>query len=299
MMAPVERPTFALLGDPVEHSVSPAIHRAAFAALGIRADYERCRVDAARVPEAMRDWAATGGGGNVTLPHKRVAAETVERPSGAVAVTRACNCFWRDSKGRLAGDNTDVAGFLTAVGALLGGPPGSELAGARVLLLGAGGAARAVAIACLSSGVGRLDVLNRTTARAEEMVAELGSARPRVRERLRVKPSASSATGPYDLVVNATRLGLAEGDPLPFELHGIEIGAVMDLVYAPGETAWVRQARAAGVAALDGLEMVVNQAVLSLRCWFPGVRPPVRVMREAARMALEARSQPRTKADSG
>ena len=220
----------------------------------------------------MRSLARSGGGGNVTLPHKGRAARAVEAPTGAVRATGACNCYWRDADGRLAGDNTDVAGFRQAAGALVDAP--EPLDGRSVLLLGAGGGARAVAHACLAGGVASLDVLNRTVARAVELAEHFGDGRIRVLERR------EEAVEVYDLVVNATSLGLEASDPLPMELDDVSAMAAFDLVYGRGGTAWTAHARRLGIPAADGGEMLVRQAAASLRRWF-GEAPELEVLRAA------------------
>jgi len=129
---------FALLGDPVGHSLSPRFQNAALAALDLDGVYVALRAHAAELPGLLRGVALAGGGGNVTLPHKALAAQVVDRTTPAVERTGACNTFWAED-GMVWGDNTDVAGVAAAVRLVLGGPP----AGARALLLGAGGAASA------------------------------------------------------------------------------------------------------------------------------------------------------------
>jgi len=251
---------YGLLGDPVTHSLSPALYRAAFAYLQIQAVYEAHRVprnDAAALGRRMLEL-ATSGGGNVTVPHKGLAASHLEVSSTSVDRTGACNCFWLDSAGRLAGDNTDVEGFLAATTDLTA----LRLEGASVLLLGAGGGARAVALACSEAGVGRLGVYNRTVGRAETLVSLLG-----IEEVAIVGSHAEVSSDSWDLVVNATSLGLVPGDPLPLTLEPDRFGCAFDLVYGPGGTEWTRHAAAMGVQAIDGLSMLVNQAVLSLERW--------------------------------
>jgi shikimate dehydrogenase len=272
-MTPTGPRRFALLGDPVCHSASPAIYRAAFRVLGVDATYEVLAVSAAALPGAVRSLAASGGG-NVTLPHKERVASIVQEPSAAVRATQACNCFWLNRAGKLAGDNTDVRGFLAALDRWV---PGVTLAGARVLLLGAGGGARAVLFACLQRQVAGIDLCNRTPERAAGVIESLAPGNPRVRVVAGPAPKAA-----YNLVVNATRLGLAASDPLPIDLRQVSVRAAFDLVYAPGGTAWTQSASAIGIPAKDGLEMLVQQAALSLRRWFPEIEPPFQVMRDAA-----------------
>lgn len=268
------RLVFALLGWPVEHSLSPALYGAAFRELGVEADYVPLAV---REPElaGVLPAVARAGGGNITVPHKEAAAGHLDRPSGAVRRTGACNCFWEE-EGELAGDNTDVGGFRAAVEAW----PAARLEGSRVLLLGAGGAARAVLAACRSEGTRSVEVWNRTTERARALVR---GARERDGEvELRVVETRSEARGPYDLVVNATSLGLSADDPLPLDLEGTRAAAVFDLVYGRNGTAWTAHARGLEIPATDGFEMLVRQAGLSLRRWLD-VDPPLDAMREAGR----------------
>lgn len=269
---------FALLGSPVSHSVSPVIHRAAFGALGLEATYVAVEVFSGELETAVRAW-ARGGGGNVTLPYKRRVARLLDRASAEVSSTGSCNCFWWEAEGALAGDNTDVAGFRSAVRELLGE---NGLGGGRVILLGAGGAARAVLAACVEEGVGRVDLLNRTAERARRMANEVAGSGGLVRTL--TEPGESEP--PYDLVVQATSLGLQPTDPLPPSAADLGGRAALDLVYARRETRWTREARAAGLPARDGLAMLVYQAVLSIRRWFPGVEPPYEAMRRAAERAL-------------
>ncbi len=275
--------TYALLGDPVEHSPSPALYAAAFRSLGFEGRYEAQRVSASELPRAMRRLAAAGGG-NVTTPHKLLAAGVVDRPSVEVARSGACNCFWGTSGGSLAGDNTDVGGFLSAVRCLTS-EAGTSLVGARTLVLGTGGAARAVLVGLREAEAGGAEVLSRRPSRAEAMLDELSLAPLGVR----VLRTVGDAAGPYDLVVNATSLGLRPGDRLPIDLSRVETTTAFDCVYGRGGTPWTRHAAALGIRSMDGLEMLVAQAGLSVRNWI-GRQPPAGVMREAASAALAGAS---------
>lgn len=277
-MSLAERRRFTLLGDPVDHSVSPHMYVAAFEALGLRARYAARRTGTSELPAALRR-AARAGGGNVTLPHKEDVARLLDLPTPAVKATGACNCFWLDPRSVVAGDNTDVAGFLASLPVV----GLNDLTGARVLLLGAGGAARAVLHACDLQRAAGVDVLNRSHERARAMVAAVGRG---IAARVLAGPASAGAS--YDLVVNATSLGLRPDDPLPLPTPGAGARAAIDLVYAKGGTAWSRVAAERGVPATDGLEMLVQQAALSLRRWYPGAEPPLEVMRSAARSALGA-----------
>jgi shikimate dehydrogenase len=252
---------YRLLGDPVEHSVSPALYTAAFDILGVDAAYESKRVVDADLGAAMLD-AASRGGGNVTLPHKLRAAAALDTPSPAVLRSGACNCFWPDRSGSLAGDNTDVDGFLSAA-RRFAEQAGSRLRGASCLLLGAGGAARGVLVALAEARAKSVDVLNRNQERAARMLAEIHADGLE----LRLLGDVREASRGYDLVVNATSLGLHAADPLPIDLSGLEARAAFDCVYALGGTDWTRHAEREGIPAVDGLGMLVEQARGSLRNW--------------------------------
>jgi shikimate dehydrogenase len=283
--AKAERSLFGLIGDPVAHSVSPDIYRAAFPVLGLAARYVTVPVPA-EAPEglepAMRRLAASGGG-NVTLPHKEDAALALDCWTEVVASSGACNCFWQDEAGRLSGDNTDVQGFLAAAAEL----PGLDLLGSRVLLLGAGGAARAVAVGCVMAGAAAIDVLNRTEAEALRLATEVDGGSTVMRVLGAVGDSVV-----YDLAVNATSLGLSPDDRLPLKLGGKRVHYVIDLVYGAGGTAWTRHAAGLGIPARDGLSALVHQALLAVHRWFPTLGIPVglaTVMRAAAERSLQTK----------
>lgn len=268
---------FALLGDPVGHSLSPVIQNAAFEAAGVDGIYVALRTREDDLRPLMVALSRAGGGGNVTLPHKERAATVVDRPSDAVRRTGACNTFW-DEGGEIHGDNTDVEGFRRALRDLLGRPPED----ARTLLLGAGGAARAALVALLDDGVAEVQILNRSTERARAVARRIGG------ERVRVVETHADVHGQrFDLVVNATRLGLSEDDPLPLELSLLErAGVVMDMVYGAGGTAFVRAARALGIRAEDGGAMLVRQAAVAFERWW-GESGPIGSMDAALTGARE------------
>lgn len=262
---------YVLLGDPVKHSMSPALQNAAMRELGLDAVYVGLLAWEELVESLMRSVSRLGGGGNVTVPYKRLAADCLDHPSETVNATGACNVFWWEEGKGLCGDNTDVEAFQTAAKALLG----AGLADARVLLLGAGGAARAVAYACAEAKVDRLDIANRTLPSAVSLADEFG--RVISMQALELSDLESRT---YDLVVNATSLGLAPDDPLPVDPRVLESGALLDLVYGRAETPLVRAAREAGVRAVDGCHMLVEQAAASFQRWFR-LDPPRDVMYRA------------------
>ena len=265
---------FALLGDPVHHSLSPEIQNAAMAAAGVDGVYVALPTSEENLAGLMRGLARGGGGGNVTLPHKEKAARFLDRPNSTVRRTGACNTFWAEDDGTVVGDNTDVEGCRRAVALFLRGSP----AGARVLMLGAGGAARAALVALLDDGVDEVRILNRSVERARAVSRRIGG------ERVRVVPSVADVAGEeFDLVVNATRLGLDADDPLPLDLDVPgRVGAVFDLVYGEDGTPFVRAAQARGIRATDGIEMLIQQGAAAFERWW-GREAPLDAMREAFR----------------
>lgn len=258
----------ALLGQPVAHSVSPAMHNAAIQALGLDAVYVPLPIAADAVPVVMETLAAAGGGGNITVPYKGIAAAAIGHHHGAVP--DACNTFWQDPDGTLAGDNTDVEGIAHALAHLGGG------AGDAWLCLGTGGTARALLAAARRAGAA-VAVRSRDPRRAAAFEA--------IRDAAGV--AAVPAGTPVTAVINCTPLGLQPEDPPPLAIAELPAGAgVLDLVYTPGETRWVRAARAAGHVAADGREVLVRQGIAAFRRWFPEVEPPGEVMRAAVHRAL-------------
>lgn len=262
----------AVLGDPVSHSLSPHFQNAAIQAAGLDGVYLAIRCTATDFPGLMRGIANAGGGGNVTIPHKGLAANTVDRGTEAVVRTGACNTFWLED-GLVCGDNTDVDGFSRALRALLGESP----AGARVLLLGAGGVASAALYSLLMERAGEVVIANRSIGRAEELCARMTSPHTSVRA---VPPTELSGEH-FDVAINATSLGLRDSDPLPLSPEaGVSIGAALDLVYAPGRTPWIRQQIARGTPAADGLEMLLYQGAAAFERWWQ-VPAPIDAMRAA------------------
>jgi len=267
---------FALIGDPVAHSSSPTIQNAAMQAMELDGVYVALRAGLEEMVGFVQGLARSGGGGNITLPHKEKAATVVDVRSPAVKRTGACNTFWLED-GKVHGDNTDVEGFSRALEEFLGGPPD----GFKVLVLGAGGAARACLVALMDSGVEEVHILNRTRDRARVVARRIGGARVRVLDDPRETDDQA-----FDLVVNATRLGLDPDDPLPLDLQRLSrAGALMDLVYLPHLTPFVETARELGIRATDGMEMLVHQGAASFQRWW-GQEPSLEVMRASLRSLM-------------
>lgn len=258
---------FAILGDPVAHSLSPAMQNAAFRALGLDAVYVALRANPTDVPDLIRSLARAGGGGNVTVPHKEIAARAVERPSGRVESLAACNTFWGED-GHSVGDNTDVDGVLDSLLRL-------EAPATAWLLAGTGGGARAVVAAAGVRGA-RVSVRSRDAERRrrfEEWVTSQG---------VGLAPAAEC-----DVLINTTPLGLNAGDHLPLALDEAPGARVaFDLVYHRGETAWVRLMRQEGLRVADGRSMLVAQGAAAFRRWFPDEEPPTEIMRATVNDAL-------------
>ena len=273
----------AVIGDPVRHSRSPAIHKAAFAATGIDWVFTAFEVPAgggAAALEAMRVLQLAGL--SVTMPLKAEVAEAADLRDDEVDVLGAANCVVPLRDGRLRAANTDAAGFIAGLRA----DAGLEPEGRRVVLLGGGGAARAVAWGLAAAGAVDIAVINRTPARAQAAVA-VANATPRAGQPGRAGSSDDIAGA--DLVVNATSVGMGAGsaaDPkrgdMPCDPTLLRPGQVaVDLVYEPLETPWLAALRQRGVEAHNGLSMLAYQAAAAFELW-TGVEAPVDVMRQAA-----------------
>ncbi|MFN8218202.1 MAG: shikimate dehydrogenase [Solirubrobacterales bacterium] len=273
-------PRLAVIGCPVGHSRSPAMQNAALTALGLAPQwsYEAIEVDAEGFAARVAAMPGEGfAGANVTIPHKEAALALAGAASAAAREIGAANTLSFGPAGELEpgpdaeavavlADNTDAGGLLAA----LGGTP----LDARALVLGAGGAARAAVWALAGEGA-RVEVWNRTAARARELCAQLGG-------RAVEDPSQPD----YDLIVNTTAVGLRGEDAfaeLPLAAAGFGPGqTVVDMVYGEQPSALLAAAAAAGAATVDGLEVLVRQGALSLEIW-TGRRPDLEVMRAAVR----------------
>lgn len=267
----------ALLGDPVDHSLSPIIQNPAIEAADCDAVYLALRCDARSAPELLRGIARAGGGGNVTLPHKAIAAECVERATDAVRRTGVCNTYWFED-GVINGDNTDVDGVRRALAKLL-----PDAAGIRAVVIGAGGAGAAVLCALIDAGAAAITLYNRSPDRAHSLAARFAAEHDAIDTVLSVKDLREAR---FDLVVNASAAGMRDRDPLPVDLGTLDQpGAALDVVYRRGRTtAWVAHARRLGIPALDGTEMLLAQGAAAFERWF---RVPAPI--DAMRAALESR----------
>jgi len=256
------QPRYAVIGNPVEHSLSPQLFTWLFSELGVRADYSRelvLREDLPKIIARLRrgDW----NGISVTLPHKETICGMLDELDSSGLRVGACNTVVRLSSGRLRGFNTDGAGLRLA----LEHAEGAHLRGAQVILLGAGGAARAAAFEVASGGARELTIANRTVERAERLAADLVKAG--VAPAVRAIPLEDEAIS--KALANATIVGLlAPGQsPLPSVCHLRAGQTVLDMVYRPLQTSLLKRAAAEGAKTVDGLWMLIFQAFEQLRLW--------------------------------
>jgi shikimate dehydrogenase len=243
------------------------MQNAAFRALGLSAVYVPLKCAAEDVRTLIRGVARSGGGGNVTVPHKETAAGAVDVRREWVETLEACNTFWSED-GKTVGDNTDVPGLLAALHQL-------EVAAEPWFIQGTGGGARAAVAAAAEHGV-PVAVGSRDARRQKEFMQWVSN-----RGVDRVEPADCR------VLINATPLGLNSSDPLPIDLARFPRADIaFDMVYARGETPWIRSVRSQLRRSADGRAMLVAQGAAAFERWFPGKRAPVEVMRAAVDGAL-------------
>mgnify|MGYP003384674807 CR=1 FL=1 len=250
-----------VIGDPIAHSKSPLIHQFWLAELAIAADYQAVPVTAAMLPDyftARRqqpDWR----GCNITIPHKIAALDHVDDPGGVRNSIGAINTVFRNSDGALQGTNTDAAGFYAPLAEV-------DLTDRPVVVIGSGGAARAILFALARMGVGPVTVLARSPMKGAALLSLFG-----------LKGAAlplATALPPAALLVNASPLGMTGQPPLVLDLAPLPDDAIVyDIVYAPLTTALLAAAEARGLATIDGLDMLVGQAAIAFELFF-GAEPP-------------------------
>jgi shikimate dehydrogenase len=266
-----------VIGSPIRHSRSPLIHRLFAEQCGLALRYEKCEVAPGALRAALADFIAAGIlGVNVTVPLKEEAWALADSASERARLAEAANVLSLAPDGRVRADNTDGLGLLADFAA-----QGIAVEGRRVLLLGAGGAARGVVPALLDRGVASLVLANRTPARAIELVTAFA----------RLGPIAQAAVDaefaqPFDVVVNGTSIGVASAGQFAIAPSALGPATVCyDLVYGSAETPFLRWARERGVARrVDGLGMLVEQAAESFRLWrgvMPDTEPVYRALRES------------------
>ncbi|PZN98717.1 MAG: shikimate dehydrogenase [Hyphomicrobiales bacterium] len=270
-------PLCFVIGHPVAHSRSPLIHGSWLSEHGLDGSYEQVDVAPADLPafvERLR--AGAFAGGNVTVPHKEAMLPLIDEISDAARAVGAVNTIWREGD-RIHGDNTDVSGFLDHLDA---SAPGWNQRVGTALVLGAGGAARGIAFGLKARGMSRILLVNRSRARADELAAALG-----VPVQAADWDEQAGLVATADLIVNTTALGMHGQPPLDLDLAGLRVGTIVDdIVYVPLKTPLLLEAERRGGIAVDGLGMLLHQAVPGFARWFgvtPTVTPTLRALIEA------------------
>jgi shikimate dehydrogenase len=273
----------AVLGHPIAHTASPAMHNAAFDALGMNWRYVALDVDPSRLGPALRGLALCGVAGvNCTVPHKLVAFREADRLDATAKAARAANTLafsLRGGRPHLHGFSTDGHGILAALREEFGFRPKDR----SIAILGCGGAGQSAAIQFALAGARRLVLLNRTRAKAASVARGIRALRPRVECLL--------APAPCDLLVQATSLGLKPSDPCPLEaplLAAVNPRFVLEMIYRPAETPAMRLARRRGCLVANGLSMLLHQGARAFEIW-TGRKAPVEVMRRALRREVYGR----------
>jgi shikimate dehydrogenase len=277
---------FAVFGDPVEHSLSPVMHNAAYKALGMDCEYHKFRVTQDDLEGAIKGARAMGFGGlNLTIPLKEKALGIVEPDPMAQAIGAVNTIEFSDDTiagiagiTGIVGHNTDGIGAVKALAA-----SGVDIPGSRVLILGAGGAARAVAYQLAKDGA-RVTIANRTLGKAQGLagnVRSVGNANGTGLEEL------PKLTADADIIINTTSVGMhPDTDRTLVTADMMHTGQVIfDIVYSPLETRLLREAKKAGAVTIDGIKMLVLQGAESFRIW-TDIEPPVGVMEQAVRDVL-------------
>ncbi|MBI1290500.1 shikimate dehydrogenase [bacterium] len=272
-----------VMGWPVSHTLSPAMHNAALAAAEINAVYVPLPVDPGQLRAALAGLRALGFiGTNVTIPHKVSVAEAMDDLTTEARLIGAVNTVRVEPTGRLTGHNTDCLGATRVVE-----QEGTPLAGTTALILGAGGAGRGVAVGAALAGARRVIVLNRSRDKADALIAELKAAKglPNVAWEAGALEQAHRPDGlPWaeiGAVFQMTSLGMKPGDELPASVQWLSPAChVLEAVYSPLETEFLRNARAKGLRTSDGLSMLLEQGAIAFEFWF-GRSPDRQVMRNA------------------
>jgi shikimate dehydrogenase len=280
-----------VIGHPIGHSLSPRIHNAAFTALGMDANYEAADIS----PDQLSGWVSRfrdeqALGCSVTVPHKEAVIPHLDGLRGDARAAEAVNTLaWEGESGQpggrqLVGHNTDTVGFLRS----LEEEGGRRMQGSHLVLLGAGGAARAIGVVATREGAASLTVANRDLARAERLITHLHALAPSIPMSARAPLTGASLNQALEqatLVVNATSVGLRSAE-MPIDPSPINAAAlVVDIVYNPPLTALLRAASGRGIQILGGIGMLTYQAAAAFELW-TGAEAPLAAMRQAAEAAI-------------
>ena len=265
--------TYCIIGDPIDHSLSPAIHNAAFSSLGLNCSYISFRVQEGQLKNSLDSLRAINiGGFNVTMPHKVRVLEYVDQYDKTVELVGAANTV-KNEDGKFCAYNTDVLGFIKPLR-----QRGIDFSGFEVTILGAGGAARAVAVALASErGIANINIFNRNTDRSKELANLL--------KKLGLKASIVSSdniqniASKSNLIINTTPLGMKDEQSLIKSSSIRKDSIVYDIVYKPINTNLLESARSAGAKVVYGYEMLLEQAIASFKIWFQR-DPPIEPMKK-------------------
>jgi shikimate dehydrogenase len=265
----------SLFGQPVAGNPTQFMIEKAFARHGLEWRYLTLEVAPEDLADAVRGMRAMGfRGGNITKPHKVAVLEHLDRLSDAAALMGAVNCIIREER-ELVGENTDGKGFMQSLTGIV------DPAGKRVVLLGAGGAARAIGVELALAGAAAITVVNRTAERGQELV-DLLNQKTKTPATLTVWENEYEIPAEAELLVNATSIGLNDPEaPVPVRFGSAVTGLVVaDVIASPPDTRFLQEAKTRGAKTLDGLGMIVNQGAIAFRLW-TGIEPDKTVMREA------------------
>lgn len=251
---------YAVIGDPITHSLSPFMHDIWFKENGIDASFIPVHVEPSKLKQAYESLNLLGASGfNVTLPHKQAIIPLLDGVDDTAAAMDAVNTVVRSGKG-FSGLNTDGDGFVKSLRS-------SDCSNdSQILLIGAGGAARGISFALRRSGFTNVTITNRTYRRAEELAGESGS-------RVMMKAEAEEKLGDFDVIIQTTSVGLAKDEALPISLENLKVGTlVADIVYNPIETPLLLKAKEQGCRTLNGVGMFVFQGAIAFEKW-TGIAP--------------------------
>jgi shikimate dehydrogenase len=265
--------TYCIIGDPVDHSLSPAIHNAAFNSLGLNCSYIAFRVQEGQLKNSLDSLRAINiGGFNVTMPHKVRVLEYVDQYDKTVELVGAANTV-KNEDGKFCAYNTDVLGFIKPLR-----QRGIDFSGFEVTILGAGGAARAIAVALAGErGIANINIVNRNTDRSKELANLL--------KKLGLKASIVSSdniqniASKSNLIINTTPLGMKDEQSLIKSSSIRKDAIVYDIVYKPINTNLLESARTAGAKVVYGYEMLLEQAIASFKIWIQR-DPPIEPMKK-------------------
>lgn len=265
---------YGVIGCPIHHSLSPVMHNDAFQTLGIDAHYHAFHVEKEALPAAIEGMRALGiAGMNVTIPHKTAVIPLLDEVDEMAKRIGAVNTIVRENE-RLIGYNTDGPGFVRA----LIEETNTTIQGKRILVIGAGGAARGIYFSLANAGAEQVDICNRTKENAEQLIEESDLS---VSGRAYSLTEAEARLSQYDIIINTTSVGLSPNvDAMPLSLeHLNEQTIVSDIIYNPFETKWLKEARKKGAIVQNGVGMFVYQGALAFEKW-TGVFPDVERMKQ-------------------